>query len=295
VTRFRLAAAQWPIERHASLGDWRLKLDRWLGEAATAGAQLAILPEYAPMELTSILTDEQQATLESQLHGLQTILPDYLELCRAAAVAHGLYVVGGSFPEAAPERFVNRLRVWSPRGESVAVEKLHMTRFEREQWGVVAGSAQRVVETSLGKIGIAICYDSEFPLTVRRLAVAGAQLIAVPSCTDTPAGYHRVRVACAARALENQCYVVQSPTVGDAPWSIAVDENRGAAAVFGPPDRGFPDDGIVAIGPRDVPRWLFADVDLAAIERVRREGQVLGHRDWPEQERDVAVEQTKLG
>jgi predicted amidohydrolase len=295
VTRFRLAAAQWPIERHASLGDWRLKLDRWLGEAATVGAQLAIIPEYAPMELTSILTDEQQATLEGQLHGLQILLPDYLELCRAAAVAHGLYVVGGSFPEAAPERFVNRLRVWSPRGESVAIEKLHMTRFEREQWGVVAGGAQRVVETSLGKLGIAICYDSEFPLTVRRLAVAGAQLIAVPSCTDTPAGYHRVRVACAARALENQCYVVQAPTVGDAPWSIAVDENRGAAAVFGPPDRGFPDDGIVAMGPRDVPRWLFADVDLAAIERVRREGQVLGHRDWPEQERDVAVEQAQLG
>jgi hypothetical protein len=49
------------------------------------------------------------------------------------------------------------------------------------------------------------------------------------------------------------------------------------------------------MGPRDVPRWLFADVDLAAIERVRREGQVLGHRDWPEQERDVAVEQAKLG
>lgn len=294
VTAFRVAAAQWPIERHASLLAWRDKLDRWIAEAAAGGAQLAVVPEYAAMELTSVLPEEDQADLERQLHGLQALLPDYLELCRAAAVRHGLYLVAGSFPEAAPVRFVNRLRVWSPRGEAAAVEKLHMTRFEREQWGVVAGAAQRVVETSLGVLGVAICYDSEFPLTVRRLAAAGAQLLAVPSCTDTPAGYHRVRVACAARALENQCFVIQSPTVGSAPWSLATDENLGSAGIFTPPDRGFPDDGILTLGPRDVPCWLFADLDLASIDRVRREGQVLGHRDWPEQERPVAVERTVL-
>lgn len=292
---FVVAAAQWPIERHASLGAWRDKLARWMGEAAAAGAKLAVLPEYAPMELTSILPDDEQRSLESQLHGLQAVLPDYLELCRAAAVAHGLYLVGGSFPEAAPHRFVNRLRLWSPRGEQVSVEKVHMTRFEREEWGVVAGSAQRVVETSLGKLALAICYDSEFPLTVRRLAVAGAHLLLVPSCTDTLAGYHRVRVACQARALENQLLVVQSPTVGSAPWSLATDENVGAAAVYGPPDRGFPPDGILAIGELSAPRWVFQEIDLAAVERVRREGQVLGHRDWPEQDAPLPLEEARLG
>lgn len=291
---FRVASAQWPIERHASLADWRDKLHRWMSEAAAGGAQLAVMPEYAAMELTSILADEDQADLERQLHALQPILPDYLDLCRAAAVAHGLYLVAGSFPEAAPTRFVNRLRLWSPRGEAVAIEKLHMTRFEREKWGVVAGSSQRVVETSLGILGVAICYDSEFPLTVRRLVAAGAHVILVPSCTDTPAGYHRVRVACAARALENQCYIVQSPTVGIAPWSLAADENFGSAAVFTPPDRGFPDDGVLALGPRDVAHWLFCDLDLAAIDRVRREGQVLGHRDFPEQDTPAPLERTTL-
>lgn len=291
---FRVAAAQWPIERHASLAEWSAKLDRWLAEAAAGGAQLAVMPEYAPMELTSVLPEEDQADLERQLHGLQRLLPAYLERCRAAARARGLYLVAGSFPEAAPERFVNRLRLWSPRGDDVSVEKLHMTRFEREQWRVVAGGAQRVIETDLGVLGIAICYDSEFPLTMRRLAEAGAKLLIVPSCTDTPAGYHRVRVACAARALENQCYVLQSPTVGSAPWSLATDENVGAAAIFVPPDRGFPDDGVLALGPRDVPRWVFADLDLAAIDRVRREGQVLGHRDWPEQEHAAPMERSRL-
>ena len=115
---------------------------------------------------------------------------------------------------------------------------------------------------------------------MRRLVAAGAEVIAVPSCTDAPVGYHRVRVACQARALENQCYVVQAPTVGTAPWSIAVDENVGAAGVYGPPDRGFPDDGVIAQGAYCEPGWVIADVDLDAIARVRAEGQVLGHRDW---------------
>lgn len=295
MSRFVVASAQWPIERHASLAAWKDKLARWMSEAAAAGAKLAVLPEYAAMELTSILPEAQQGSLEDQLHGLQRLLPDYLELCRAAAVAHGLYFVAGSFPEAAPHRFVNRLRLWSPRGADVAVDKVHMTRFEREEWHVVAGERQRVVETSLGKLALAICYDSEFPLTVRRLAVAGAHLLVVPSCTDSEAGYFRVRVACQARALENQFLVVHSPTVGSAPWSLATDENVGSAAVYGPPDRGFPPDGILAIGERNAPRWLFHELDLAAVERVRREGQVMGHRDWPEQDSALPLDEVRLG
>ena len=64
----------------------------------------------------------------------------------------------------------------------------------------------------------------------------GARVIAVPSCTDTAAGHARVRIACQARALESQCYVVQAPTVGDAPWSPAVDRNYGAGGIYVPPD-----------------------------------------------------------
>ena len=162
-----------------------------------------------------------------------------------------------------------------------------LTRFERERWGVASGVGQTVVDLGpLGerfagaKLGVALCYDAEFPLLVRRLTVAGADVIAVPSCTDAAAGYHRVRVACQARALENQCYVVQAPTVGTAAWSIAVDENVGAAGVFAPCDRGFPADGVVALGALNAAALVVAELDLARVDEVRRDGQVLGHRDW---------------
>lgn len=283
--RLRLGAAQWPIERHASFAAWSAKLDGWLASARAGGAQLAILPEYGAMELTSLWPDE--LSLEAQLEALQPLLADVREVCQRGARRHGLYLVAPSLPERAEVRYVNRLRVHSPRGHEVVVEKRHMTRFERESWGIVGGTAQPVIETELCTFGVAICYDSEFPLQVRQLAAAGAELVLVPSCTDSVAGYHRVRVACQARALENQCVVVQSPTVGAAPWSKTVDENRGAAGCYGPPDRGFPEDGVLALGERDRPQWLFCELDLDAIAAVRADGAVLNHRDWGAEPADL--------
>lgn len=277
----RVAAWQYPIEALGSWAAWTAKLDSGMAEAAARGAALVVVPEYASMELTALLSPPEQVTLAAQLVGLQRLVPAYDRAYRAAAIAHRLAIVAGSVPvRGADGRFRNRLLVVGPSGETVAIEKRQMTRFEVERWGISTGAAQAVVELGELRVGVAICYDVEFPLIARRLAVAGANVIAVPSCTDGLAGYHRVRIACQARALENQCYVVQAPTVGRAPWSIAVDDNVGAAGVFGPCDRGFPDDGVVAIGPLDQPHLLVAELDLARVEAVRADGQVLGHRDW---------------
>ncbi|HEX8107745.1 MAG TPA: carbon-nitrogen hydrolase family protein, partial [Kofleriaceae bacterium] len=277
MTTLRVAAWQYPIEHLASWDAWLAKLDAGFAEARGRGAALCVVPEYAAMELTSLTGGDD---LAAQLDALQPVLPRYLDAYAALARRLDLAIVAGSFPERLASGEVrNRLRVHTPGGVAV-IEKLQMTRFERERWGVAPGRAQAMIDLGAYRLGVAICYDAEFPLVVRRLVAAGADVIAVPSCTDTPAGYHRVRVACQARALENQCYVVQAPTVGVAPWSIAVDENVGAAGVYGPPDRGFPDDGVIALGAYCEPGWVIADLDLDAIARVRADGQVLGHRDW---------------
>jgi predicted amidohydrolase len=181
------------------------------------------------------------------------------------------------------DAYRNRSYLFHPDGRSEFQEKLQMTRFENEQWLIQAGDTLRVFDTELGRIGIDVCYDSEFPLIARRQVEMGADLILVPSCTDTLAGYWRVRIGSQARALENQCFVVQSSTVGEAPWSPAVDVNVGAAAIYAPVDRGFPDDGVLATGELNAAQWVYADVNLAAIAEVRRSGQVFNYRDWPGQ------------
>ncbi len=160
-------------------------------------------------------------------------------------------------------------------------DKHVMTRFEAEQWGVSPGALPRVFATPWGRIGIAICFDAEFPTLVRAQVEAGAWLILVPSCTDTMHGFNRVRIAAAARAMENQCFVAVIPTVGDAPWSAALDANRGYAAVFGPADRGFPEDGVLARGTLDQGEWLFADLDPRRLAAVRETGAVRNHANWP--------------
>lgn len=277
----RVAAWQYPIEQVPSFDAWRAKLERGVADAAAAGAALLVLPEYAAMELTATLSPDAQATLATQLAGMQALKGRYLEALATAARTYGIAIVGGSFPEEVGAVYHNRARVFLPARDPVLVEKLQMTRFERERWGITGGRAQPVIELAPDlRLGVAICYDAEFPLIVRRLVEAGANLIAVPSCTDTLAGYHRVRVACMARALENQCFVLQAPTVGIAPWSIALDENIGAAALFAPSDHGFPPEGIVAIGPMSEGHLLVAELDLPQLEQVRRDGQVLNHRDW---------------
>ena len=156
-----------------------------------------------------------------------------------------------------------------------------MTRFENEQWLIKGGKELKCFDTEYGKIAINICYDSEFPLLARKQVEAGCVLILVPSCTDTLAGYHRVKIGCQARALENQCYVVQASLVGDAAWSEAVDVNVGAAAIYTPVDRGFPDNGILSEGTFNAVQWVIAEISPNDCETVREQGQVFNYRDWP--------------
>ena len=80
--------------------------------------------------------------------------------------------------------------------------------------------------------------------------------------------------------------MLQSPTVGLAPWSPALDENIGRAALYVPSDYGLPPCGVLAESAELCPAqscWLVTDLDLDQVRRVRAEGQVFIRRDWPEQ------------
>ena len=279
-TMLKVAAAQYPIDFLAQWSDFRAKVSRWVAEAAAEGARLLVFPEYFSIEITSIFGHEVYSSLPLQLEKLQRTLADFLALFRELAQTHHVHICAGSYPVREGEDYYNRSYFFWPSGHCEFQEKLQMTRFENEHWHVSPGSGLKVFATEFGNIAINVCYDSEFPLLARRQVEEGAVLILVPSCTDTLAGFYRVKIGCQARALENQCYVVQSPTVGDCAWSEAVDTNVGLAAVYTPVDRGFPPTGVLAAGELNAAQWVYAELDLGAIARVRAEGQVFNHRDW---------------
>lgn len=280
----RIAAAQYPIDAIASWETYADKLARWTGEAAANGARLLLFPEYGAMELARMFAPEVWSDLRQSIDFVGGLRPKIDALHAELAERHDVYIVAASLPERDEDGVAHNVaRVVSPKGRIGEQRKLIMTRFEREQWHIEGGREINVFKTRVGTFGVAICYDAEFPLIARAMSEAGASVILAPSCTDSLHGYHRVRVAAQARALENQCYVVQSPTVGEALWSPAVDVNVGAAGVYGPPDLGFPEDGVIAMGALNEPGWVYAELDLVAVARVRREGKVLNDKHWVEQ------------
>jgi len=292
----RIATAAYPLDALTRWADYAAKITDWVADAAGQGADLAVFPEYGAMELAMLDGPEAAGDLERSLHAVSSRIADVDDLHSTLAVRHGLHILAASAPVFDPDlgaRPVNRARLFTPSGGCGVQDKQIMTRFEREEWDVVPGGPLRLFDTALGKIGILICYDSEFPLLGR--ALHDADLMLVPSCTEALTGYWRVRIGAMARALEMQCVTVMASTVGDAGWSQAVDENTGMGGIFGPPDRGFPPTGVIAEGTLNRPGWTLADVDLARVAHVRADGVVLNRRHWAEQAgRDMQVTSTPL-
>ena len=280
MTRLRIAAAQYPPEALPSLGACRDKLARWVSEAAGNGAQLLVFPEYGAMEYAAAEGASGAGDLGAFLAAVSDALPEMDAAHADLARRYGVHILAASGPSARGGRFVNAARLIAPSGRIGTQEKLIMTPFERD-WGLSGGSGLKVFETALGRMAVAICYDSEFPLVVRAQAEAGAEIVLIPSCTEFVSGYHRVRTAALARALENACVTVLSPTVGDAPWSPAIDRNAGAAGVFAPADRGLSDTGVLAAGALNQPQWVYADVDLERFRAVKACGEMRNATDWP--------------
>lgn len=280
----KIATAQYDISFLDNWQSYQNKVKRWVADAVEQEAKILLFPEYASMELASLFGQEVYSSLSQQLAAMQTVHDDYLGLFKTLAQSNQCYIQAGSFPVViAPEMYRNRAYLFFPDGKIEYQDKLIMTRFENEHWFISAGDELKVFETEFGTIAINICYDSEFPLLARKQVEMGADLILVPSCTDTVAGYHRVKIGCQARALENQCYVVQACLVGNADWSEAVDVNIGISAIYTPVDRGFPDNGILVAGELNAVQWVIGEVSLPDCAVVRGQGQVFNYRDWPKQ------------
>jgi predicted amidohydrolase len=280
MSSLRLGLCQYAVTAPDDFAAYAEKLHRLMAEGKAGGADLLVFPEYACMETAAFCQGAGDA--HAELLGVCGLVPRLMELFRHLAASHRTWLVPGSVPwrdDAGTVR--NRAPLIAPDGSTRFQDKRTMTRFEAERWGVSPGDPAQTFETPWGSIGIAICYDSEFPTLVRPQVEQGAWLILVPSCTDSMHGFHRVRLSARARALENQCYVAVAPTVGFAPSLATLDENHGYAAIFGPVDRGFPDDGVIARGALDQPAWLFADLDSTRLDGVREDGAVFNFKDWP--------------
>ena len=278
--KIKIAAAQYPITAHHSINEWIAHTQKWIQKAVEQGAGLLLFPEYGSMELVSIFPAEIQKNIQQQVIEMQVFLEIFCTTYKTAAEAHNVYIVAPSFPVREQEKTYNRTFVFGPDGYMGYQDKLFMTRFENEEWNVTSGNPRLCLfETKWGTFGIQTCYDSEFSIGSHILARNGADLILIPSCTETIRGAARVHIGARARALETQSYTVVAQTVGNAEWSPAVDINYGYAGFYTTPDLYMPEEGIEKIKTPQEEGWLVHELDMSLIGEVRRNGQVFNYKD----------------
>ena len=203
-----------------------------------------------------------------------------VEFMAGLAKKHGIYIVGGTIPVRGEGDVVyNESFVFAPSGNYDSQGKLHMTRFENEEWKVSPRKQLKVFDAPFCRFAVAICYDAEFPELARAAARLGAQILVVPSCTDDRQGFLRVRYCAHARAIENQMYVINSCTVGSLPMVPAVHLNYGQASILTPSDFPFARDGILAEGNPNQEMLVIGELNLTTIRDTRTTGTVLPLND----------------
>jgi predicted amidohydrolase len=170
--------------------------ERMMSELADAGCRLAVLPEMWSCSFPyPVLGDMAGKT------------PDILEKMRGIARNRRMVIVG-SLPETDGKSIFNTSYLIDATGEIAGTyRKVHLFSHYYEHRHFAAGTSAKVFSTSVGRIGMLICYDLRFPEIARRLALDGAEIICVSAQWPT-ARIENWSVLLRARANENQLFVV---------------------------------------------------------------------------------------
>jgi predicted amidohydrolase len=277
--RIRVAALQYFIRPVTTFEQFRDQVVGLVETAADYKCHLMVFPEYFTSQLLTL--SNIRRPMPEQIRDLAKQVPRFVELMSGLAKAHKIYIVGGSIPVQTDgsDAVQNACFIFDRSGRQGVQGKLHMTRFESEEWFVSPSRGLKVFETEFGRMAITICYDVEFPELARAAARAGAYILVVPSCTDDRQGFLRVRYCAHARAIENQLFVIQAPTVGSLPMVPAVSLNYGQAAILTPSDFAFARDGILAEGTPNQEMMVIGELNLKTIVETRQNGTVLPLRD----------------
>jgi 5-aminopentanamidase len=244
----RVAACQLSL-RIGEIGHNRAAARDAIGIAAGQGARVVVLPELASSGYVFSGAAEARSLAEPA-DG-----PTVTEWQRLAA-RHDLVIIGGFCELAESGELRNSAAIIDPAGTRAVYRKAHLWDAEPDVF--TPGDCEPpVVGTACGRIGVLVCYDAEFPEWVRKPALAGADVLAVPTnwpAEPRPAGERPMVVLnVQAAASANRVFIAAADRCGTergVAWT-------GGAVIAGP-------DGYPLAGPAcaDEPAVLLADCDL---------------------------------
>jgi predicted amidohydrolase/GNAT superfamily N-acetyltransferase len=272
----RLGLIQWQMRPYKGLDELMQHAEYFVNAVSNYRSDFALFPEFfnAPLMAENNHLSEPEAIRELAKH-TKTITEKFSKF----AISYNINIITGSMPEIRDERLYNVGYLCRRDGTVERYEKLHVTPDEAKVWGLQGGDKLEVFDTDCGKIGILICYDSEFPELSRILAEDGMDILFVPFLTDTQNGFSRVRNCAQARAIENECYVAIAGSVGNLPNVHNMDIQYAQSMVFTPCDFAFPATGIKAETTPNTEMILIADVDIDLLRELNQFGSVKNLRD----------------
>ena len=274
----RVASVQFQARRVESFDEFMSNVEYFVDVTSDYRSDFVVFPELFTLQLLSL--EHTRLTPAQSIERLTEYTPRFIEAMRELAISYNINIIGGSHPTRTDDGEIQNVAYVFLRDGSVhAQEKIHPTPNERHWWNIQGGDEIGAIQTDCGKIGVLICYDSEFPELARRLADEGAKILFTPFCTDNRQSYMRVRLCAAARAIENQSYVVMSGNVGNLPGVENMDIQYAQSCILTPCDFPFARDGIAAECSENVETVAVADLDLTDINWARQEGTVRNLRD----------------
>jgi predicted amidohydrolase/ribosomal protein S18 acetylase RimI-like enzyme len=273
VESVRIATCQLQTRAVKDFDEFIGQIEYFVDVAADYEADFILFPEMFTLMLLSA-EDKELSPLEG-IEALSRYTPRIKSALSEMALKFNINIVGGSHPTRMADGDIHNVAYVCLRDGSIhEQEKIHPTPNEAYWWNIRGGDSIDVIQTDCGPIGVQICYDAEFPELSRRLVDEGARIIFVPFCTDSRQGYMRVRYCAAARAIENQCFVVLSGNVGNLPNVANMDIQYAQSCILTPCDFPFARDGIAAEATENVETLTISDVNLADLSWARAEGTV---------------------
>ena len=255
----------------ADLNDNLKSAYHFLKQAAQQGAQLAAMPENFVLMGRS----EQQKFAIAETDG-EGPVQDWLA---RTARELGMWIVAGTLPIRilGESRVAAACLVVNAQGERVArYDKIHLfdvdvddeTGSYRESATMSPGHQPVVIDTPVGRLGLAICYDVRFPELIRQLSAKGAEVFVLPAAFTVPTGRAHWDVLLRARAIENLCYLLAPAQTG---LHANGRETWGHSMIIDPW-------GTVLACQEVEPGLQTANIDLEKLLEQRRKFPVLAHR-----------------
>lgn len=248
-----------------------LETGRLISRAADMGARLVVLPEnFALMGMS----ERDKVTIREQD---QTGLIQ--EFLAAQAKKHSIWLVGGTVPLVCPEphKVFASCLVYNDQGQRVArYDKIHLFDVDLPDTGehytesetITHGNDVIVIETPLGRLGLAVCYDLRFPELFRGMLDMGVDIVTLPAAFTAITGKAHWEPLIRARAIENQVYVLAAAQGG---YHVNGRETHGDSMIVDPwgtvLDRLARGSGVVT-----------ASLDMERQTQIRRTFPVTTHR-----------------